>query len=77
MTRATDADRRRLAVFLFRHGPTPGPAIRAAFGWNVSRFLAVVYGPDDRRFMMTNDGWALPGAGERLSAPPPPLNVFA
>lgn len=71
MTHTTDADCRLLAVFLFRHGPTPGPTIRSALGWDVSRFLDVVYGADDRRFTATAEGWSLAGEGKSLTATRP------
>jgi hypothetical protein len=54
-----ESDRRDLADFLFCHGPTHGRALRAALGWNVSRFWDAVYGAGGGRFTITSDGWAI------------------
>lgn len=52
-----DDDRRRLAAYLTHHGPTHGNSLRAALGWDVSRFWDAVYGTD--RFTITTFGWDL------------------
>jgi hypothetical protein len=53
------SDRRDLAAFLFRHGPTHGRALRVALGWTVSRFWDAVYGGSGDQFTITSDGWGL------------------
>ena len=66
-------DRRQMAEYLTRHGPTHGITLRDALGWTAERFWDAVYGPGNRWFMLTIKGWELTEAGKIIA----PLGAFA
>lgn len=64
-----DTDRRALAAHLRQHGPTHGPQLRAALGWDAVRFWNTVGGAGSKWFVIDANGWTLTLSG-RDGLPP-------